>query len=303
MRTPHRSIAFTGIAVLGLLAAASPGHAAVVPGWYSTTDLMFAMATGNSQTFNLGVNLDVTRQWLRTEWKTTATFQRTDVNEPGRRAIGTPGSFTFETGPSVTKSEKLFFNTVVNRRITERFLWNAGGSLERDIFAGLRLRSLGQLGVGYLWLKPDNSNKFQVGVAGTYTSQDDVEDDPTTENQFFGVRFTADDETRFGDRQQHVFTSLLVVDENLQDTDDLRFNWNNGLSVAINNRLSLKLGLQFAYDHLPQLVDFDLFLRTPGGLLVETGETVPGRAEELDTTASVSLVINISPGNQRTGGR
>jgi uncharacterized protein DUF481 len=303
MRTPHRSIAVTGIAVLGLLAAASPGHAAVVPGWYSTTDLMFAMATGNSQTFNLGVNLNVTRQWLRTDWKTTATFQRTDVNEPTRRAFGPASDPTFETGPSVTKSEKLFFNTVVNRRITERVLWNAGGSLERDIFAGLRLRSLGQLGVGYLWLKPDNSNKFQLGVAATYTSQDEVVDDPETENQFFGVRFSADDETRFGERQQHVFTSTLIVDENLQQTDDLRFNWSNSLAVGINNRFALKVGLQFAYDNLPQLVEFDLFLRGPGGALIETGQQVPGRGEKLDTTASVSLVINFAPGNQRSGGR
>ena len=57
---------------------------------------------------------------------------------------------------------------------------------------------------------------------------------------------------------QNTFTSNLIVDENIQDTDDLRFNWQNGLAVAMNQRLALKVGVGLAYDNQPQLVEVAL---------------------------------------------
>jgi putative salt-induced outer membrane protein YdiY len=297
MKTPCRILALTG-AALALVLAPSAG-AAIIPGWYSTTDLMFTLQRGNSQTLNLGINANLTRQWLRTAWKTNCSFVRQDVNEPTRRAV----NGVLETGERTTKSEKLFVNSNLERRITERFLWNVGGSAERDIFAGLKRRLLGQVGIGYLWQKPDNTNRFQIGIAGTYTDQEELVDDPDTENQFAGVRGTLEGEARFGDRKQHVYNSTLVVDENLQQTEDTRANWQNSVSVAINQKLALKFGVTFGFDNLPQLVEFDEFTRLPGGGLLETGRKVPGRAEKLDTTATISLVINFAPGNQASGGR
>jgi putative salt-induced outer membrane protein YdiY len=275
-------------------AAATPARAATVPGWYSSTDLSFVMQRGNSETLNLGINTNLTRQWLRTAWRNNGSFVRTDVNEPTIFAVGTPSNFVFDTGPRVTKSEKLFFNSDLERRITERFFWNVAGNVERDPFAGLRHRETGALGIGYLWQKPDNTALFRMGVAGTYTNQEEVVDDPETENQFAGVRLTMDGEKRFGDRNQNAFTSNLIVDENVQDTDDLRFNWQNAIAVEMNQRLALKLGAQVAYDHQPQLIDIPLIL--PNGA---DGGQVAGRADELDLAITMSIVINIRPG-QRT---
>jgi hypothetical protein len=304
MKTPRRTLGLAGAALTVILATGAPVQAAVIPGWYSTTDLIFALQRGNSDSLNVGVNANVTRQWLRTAWRNQGSFVRNDVNEPGRLAIGTnANNAVLEKGESVTKSEKIFFNSNLERRITERFFWNAGGSFERDVFAGLESRYLGQLGIGYMWLKPDNSSRFQLGVAGTYTSQEEVIDDPETENQFAGIRATADGEARFGDRKEHAYTSTLVLDENLQQTEDLRANWQNALSMSLNRKLALKVSLQFAYDNLPQLVEFPLFTRLPNGSLVETQIQIPGEADKLDTTLSVSLVINFAPGNQGAGGR
>jgi putative salt-induced outer membrane protein YdiY len=306
MKTPRRTLGLAGAALTVILATGAPTQAAVIPGWYSTTDLIFSLQRGNSESLNLGVNANITRQWLRTAWRNQASFVRNDVNEPTRRAIGTnAGNAVLEKGPSVTKSEKVFINSTLERRVTERFFWNAGGSFERDIFAGLKSRYLGQAGIGYMWLKPDNSSRFQLGVAGTYTSQEDLVDDqdPETEDQFAGVRATADGEARFGDRKEHAYTSTLIVDENLQNTDDIRANWQNALSMALNQKLALKVSLQFAYDNLPQFVEFPLFTRLPNGSLAETQIKIPGAAEKLDTTLSVSLVINFAPGNQAGGGR
>jgi len=280
--------------VAAVAAFAGPASAATVPGWYSSTDLSFGMQRGNSKTLNAGINANLTRQWLRTAWRTNGSFVRNDVSEPSRIAVGSTTNFVTDFGPTVTKSEKIFANSDLERRLTERFFWNVAGSFERDQFAGLDSRVIGALGVGYLWQKPDNSGLFRAGIAGTYTSQAETVEDPTTEDTFAGVRFSADGEKRFGDRNQNTFTSNLIVDENVQDTDDLRFNWQNSLAVAMNQRMALKMGVQLAFDNQPQLVDFDLLL--PG---VVQPVKVSAPAEKLDLGVTVSLVINFQPGQGR----
>lgn len=278
-----------------VLAAAAAAPAAEVPGWYSTADLSFVMSEGNTRTNSLGIKGDLRRTWLRTSWRTNASFVRTAVGEPTRRAVGTGAAdAALEKGPRVTKAEKLFVDTDFMRRVTERFYWDIGGTLERDRFAGLNSRLLGKAGVGYLWENREDA-RFSTGVAATYTTQDEVIDDPETENSFAGVQFNADGERRFGDTDQNVYSSQLVVDQNLQDTDDLRANWAHSLAVAMTRRFALQLGVQLTFANQPRLVEFPLFVRTAQGL-AESNLKIPGRAEKLDTTATVSLVINLTPG-------
>jgi putative salt-induced outer membrane protein YdiY len=294
MRHSRRAARLAAFAA-GVLGAAAASPAAEAPGWYSTADLSFVLSEGNTRTNTLGLKGDLRHNWLRTSWRTNASFVRASVGEPTRRAIGNSAAdAVLENGPRVTKAEKLFVDTDFMRRVTERFYWDVGGNLERDRFAGLNSRLLGKAGVGYIWENRENA-RFSTGVAATYTQQDEVIDDPETVDSFAGVQFNADGERRFGDTSQHVYSSQLVVDENLQATEDLRFNWANSLAVAMSRRLALKVGVQLTFDNQPQLVEFPLFVRTPQGL-AETSGTVAGRAEKLDTTATVSLVINLTPG-------
>lgn len=290
MKRTFRALSLLAVAA----AAAAPAGAATVPGWYSSTDLAFGLQRGNSKTLNAGLNTNLTRQWLRTAWKTNGSFVRNDVSEPSRIATGSATNFTTDFGPTVTKSEKVFVNTDLERRVTERFFWNVAGNFERDKFAGLDRRVIGAAGIGYLWQKPDNSGLFRAGIAATYTSQKETIDDPETEDEFAGARLTLDGEKRFGDRKQNTFTSNLIVDENVQDTEDLRFNWQNALAVAMSQRLALKIGVQAAYDNQPQLVDFDLLVPL-GAQAVK----VQAPAEKLDVGVTVSLVINFQPGQGR----
>jgi hypothetical protein len=283
-------------ALAALVLPAARAGAAETPGWYSTTNLNFVLSEGNTRTNTLGITTDITRNWLRTTWHTNGSFVRTSVGEPTRRAIGaTPQSAAFEQGPRVTKSEKLFLNSEFQRRVTERFYWDVGGSAERDKFAGVNSRVLGKAGVGYIWENRQDA-RFSTGVAATFTSQDELIEDPETEDSFAGVQFNADGEKRFGDTDQNVFASNLVVDESLKDSEDLRVNWANTLALALSRRFALQVGVQIAFDNQPQLVEFPLFTRLPNGFLAETGQNVAGRAEKLDTTATVSLVITFAPG-------
>jgi hypothetical protein len=63
-----------------------------------------------------------------------------------------------------------------------------------------------------------------------------------------------------------VFTSNLIVDENLQNTDDLRANWQNSLAASISQKLQLKVGLVLAYDNAPALVDVPAVVQVANGI-------------------------------------
>ena len=295
MRKPFRIASVTAPAIALFLVSASPGSAAVIPGWYSSTDLSAVVATGNSDTINVGATVNLKRLWLRTSWTTTASFQRNDVREPQLRAVGTsPGAFTIDKGDWIAKSEKLFANTNFERRITERFFWNVGGTGERDKFAGLSSRLTGFGGVGYMWQSAQGDGSFKTGVAATFTQQEEVIDDPETEDSFAGVRFTAEGEKRFGSEKQHVFSSNLIMDENAQDTEDLRANWQTSLAAALSQRLAIKIGAVVGFDNQPQLIETDLISAVTG----ESIGQVVTPAKKVDTTFTVSLVINFQPGGR-----
>ena len=69
------------------------------------------------------------------------------------------------------------------------------------------------------------------------------------------------------------YASILVTDANVQDTDDLRADWINSLSVTLSDRLAFKTSFQLLYDHQPALLNVPLF-DTEG---VETGTVLtPG---------------------------
>ena len=313
MSKPFRFAAVSAAAMALFLSLPTFSQAAVIPGWYTSADLSAVVSNGNSDTINVGATLNVRRMWLRTSWTNVASFTRNDVRDPQRLAIINGTTATVEKGEYVAKSEKVFANTNFERRVTERFFWNLGGTFERDKFAGLNSRLTGVAGIGMLWQNTNGDGFIKLGVAGTYTGQDEVVDDPETENQFAGIRGTIDGEKRFGDQKQHVFTSNLIVDENLQNTDDLRMNWQNSLAAAISQKLQLKVGLVLAYDNAPQLVDLPVTVALPGGAFRDADAAdiaritagndisiVEGKlatpAEKLDLTFTASIVINFGPG-------
>jgi len=87
--------------------------------------------------------------------------------------------------------------------------------------------------------------------------------------------------------QTTTFTSVLVVDVNADETDDLRADFTNAVSVSINQLLALKVGLQLRYDNLPSLIQVPLF--DPAGL--PTGDQVAAELDDLDSKLTVTLVL------------
>jgi len=83
------------------------------------------------------------------------------------------------------------------------------------------------------------------------------------------------------------YTNELVVDQNLDDTQDFRADMVNSLQVAMSSNLALKVSLQWLYDNMPSLTEAS----DPDGLLTP-GQIALVELEKLDTIFTVSLVVN-----------
>jgi hypothetical protein len=287
MRRTRLTLLLTGL----LAASAGPGRAADAPpppGWYSTSGLSYVLAAGNSSASSLGFKLEVKRLWPKATLTFGAAGVRADASDPARRAIGSPDSFQVEAGERVLKAAK--YNALANfdQRVTDRLGWTVGAEFDRDRFSGLSGRTLGLAGVSYLLA---NSKEFtlKTALAATITHQSEVVPDPATKDTFAGLRLSADAERKLGANGTYV--GGVAVDENLQETSDLRVRFANALAVSMNKRLAVQLGLLLLYDHQPSLVDLPLF--APSGSA--TGLTVATRAATLDTTFTASVVVSFAP--------
>src|SRR5690606_22147251 len=81
-------------------------------------------------------------------------------------------------------------------------------------------------------------------------------------------------------------SSLLALDENLEETGDLRVDTTNAISVAISDRLALKVALQLLYDAEPAFAAVPVLLDG-----VPTGEVARVELDELDSVTTVALVL------------
>jgi hypothetical protein len=280
-----------GLSVAALVAIATPALADDPPpplGWYYTGGLSYVLSAGNSGASTLGAKVEVKRLWSKSTFTIGGSAIRSDANDPGRIAIGTPDDFEVENGPSVEKTAKYNARTAFDRRVSDRFGWQAGAEFDRDIFAGLEARNLAYAGASYLAAKGP-AFTLKTGFGLTLTHQSDVVDDPATANTFAGLRLAADAEQKFGTSNSYI--GGVAIDENLTDTEDLRVRFTNTLALTLSKRLALQVGLLLLYDNQPSLVD-DLPLFDFDGAEIAT---VVAPAAKLDTTFTVSLVVNFAP--------
>ena len=83
--------------------------------------------------------------------------------------------------------------------------------------------------------------------------------------------------------------SILISDLNLDETEDVRVDFVNALSLSISSRLGLKPSLQVQWRNQPALTKLDLF--TAGGQ--PTTETVQVPLEKMDTFFTLALVVTL----------
>lgn len=274
-----------------LIMVAAPGAAQEesdsAGGWSYTGKVTAVWAAGNSESSTFGLGSTVGWAGARSELQFEAGAVRTDSGIRTRRAVGTPSSYHVE---ETTEREK----TAENYRLRGRYDWNVssgvvffiGADWLRNTFAGIDSRMLIATGAGNVWVDRDDF-RFKTDYGVTYTFQDDVVQDPFLSSNFPGVRFSWD-LLRELTGTTH-FESGLVIDANIDETNDFRVDFTNGLSVAVSNSIALSPSLQLLWRNDPSLTSIDLVSAT--GL--PTGETVLEPLQKLDSLFTMALVVTL----------
>jgi hypothetical protein len=311
MTRPRKKGAVLLVAVgLALGAAASAMAQAKPQGWGATANLSGVLTSGNADTTSGAVKAHLEYNWLRTYFNLdggalwAASKQAQQNGLPDFYAVGPKvpdltscqGSCAITDNREMKSTAQNYFGEIgLERRITERFYFTVGGGYLRDLFSGVERKVDGRAGVGYIFMQP-NSWEFKTAILATYTDQQEKVPDPTTKEQYAGLRGLLDFGAKFGERKQNAFTSKLAVDENLQVTQDLRTTWDNALTVSMTDRLALQLGAKLAYRNLPALREVPLY--APGSVGAPNSQPI-GKVttpyEKLDSQFTVALVVNWKP--------
>lgn len=250
-------------------------------GWMDVAELTFVMTAGNASSSTFGLKNSLTHVWDNAVFTLKAGGIRTEASTYSRTATGTPTSFTIsETEISDVTAENYFLRSRFDRNVSDAVYVFGGAGWERNTFAGFDNRYSVVAGTGRTWFDSD-LRRFKTDVGLTYTSQDDITPDPTIDDAFLGLRASWDFFRQISSTTG--FDSQLIVDENLNQTDDFRADFTNSLSVAMSESLALKTSLQLLFDNLPSLLAVPL---TGGG-----GDALTP-LDKLDSIFTVAIVAN-----------
>ena len=242
---------------------------------------------GNSETSTLGFKDVLRKSWERSAFELKAGAIRAESTSTARIAVG-PSNTNFtviETKDTALSAENYFLNGRYDRTISKSFFWFVGSGWDRNRFAGVENRYSGVAGVGNNWVDTDRV-KYRTDYSLTYTREDDVVAAPDVKKDYAGARLSSRLVRKLGATSS--FGNDLAVDENLDETRDLRVDMTNWLAASMTSRLALKVSLQWLYDNRPafRVVDREFPVGT------STGQTVLVELERLDTIVTASLVVN-----------
>lgn len=273
------------VAVLALSAAPGHGAAQTGDGWKNSSELSFVRTGGNAESSTLGISTTFTRSWERTELKIEAGGIRTRTTRFERIAVGTEADYRIEEkSDSEVSAENYHARIRVERRFARRTSVFVQSGWTRNTFSGIRHRVVNVTGVSTRWLDRERQ-RLRTAYGLTHTVERDVVADPEDSGRFLGLRLSTEYWLKVTGNTE--WSSNLVVDGNGNDRSDLRADWVNALSVAMNEHLGLKTSLRTTFDNEPALAR--LPLRSPGG--EEAGAVLVHR-EKLDRVFTVALVVS-----------
>ena len=255
-------------------------------GWFDTAELTVVSTSGNARSSTVGFKNELTRAWKSSDLLIAASALHAESTTLTRTAVGASVvDFQLtENAVSDVTVESYYARGQYNKDVNPHTFWYAGAGWERNTFAGVQNRYSWGGGLGNTWVDSDISI-FKTAYGVTHTVQDDVA--PTTDNDTFGgLRLSYDYRRQLTENTE--FTSVLVADENLSDTEDLRADLTNGVAVSINSRLALKVSWQLLFDNLPSEVGVPLIAVSGGS----TGDTVFVELDGVDNLLTFALVAS-----------
>ncbi|MGH7503067.1 MAG: DUF481 domain-containing protein [Longimicrobiales bacterium] len=257
------------------------------PDWQFTGRLSTVFASGNSESSTFGIGATLRRLGGGHDLKFETGGVRTESGRTTRRAVGTTGDFAVEESTEWRKTaEAIFARVRYGRQVNGGFLFFGGVDWLRNTFAGIDSRLLVATGAGMVWADEEEF-RFKTDYGVTYTFQNDVIDNPFLRSKFPGLRFSWDMVRRLTETAQ--LESTLVTDLNIENTDDLRADFTNGLTLAVYSALAVKPSVQLLWRNDPALTEIELY--ASDGL--PTGAKVRVPLDKLDTFVTIALVVTL----------
>lgn len=274
-------------AAASLCFAPTPAVARQDTGWAFTGKVTAVFTQGNAEASTFGLASTLRYSGEKFEFKFETGALRTDSGIKKRVAIGTEDDFVLVEETVWEKTAEAYYaRTRYDRDLDERFLAFVGADWLRNTFAGIDSRFLVAIGAGNTWAESDGFT-FKTDVGLTYTFQQDVVSNPFAKTNFPGVRASWNLRRRFTDSTRG--ESSMIADLNIDDTDDVRFDLKNSLSIAINSSLAFEPSLELIWRNLPALKQVDLY-DLDGS---PTNTTVRTPLRKLDSFFNVALVVTL----------
>ncbi len=254
--------------------------------WKNKTELSYVVTAGNSESSTFGFKNDFERKWDKNTLGVKLGGVRVETTRFSRTATVVGSTIVFDENPSKeTTAESYFLAGRFERAVAKTFFWYGAAGWDRNRFAGIANRYIGEAGAGNTWFDRDEA-KWKTFYAATWTDQEDVATDPATgaplSDTFVGVRVGSDYFRQLTESTE--YQNVTILDYNFDESDDWRGDMTNSLAVAMNTRLAIKVSLRWLYDNRPSFVAVPL-----------TGGTTPTalfELDKLDTVFTASLVIN-----------
>lgn len=285
VRTAAPAAAFAALLLPG--AASGQDEDPARTRWVFQGEFTSVLSAGNSESFTAGAGIVVRRRWDRDALRFEVGGIRTESSRITRQAIGTDDDFVVDVAYDSEKTAESYFAKLrYDRTLGERFFGYGAVDWLRNTFAGIDSRFLVAAGAGNTWVDRENV-RFKTNYAVTFTVQTDVIERPDADRNFPGARLGWEYWNQVSSSSS--FESTLLVDLNLSETDDVRYDFTNSLAVAVSEKLALKPSLQLLYRTRPSLTEVPL--RSAGG--IDTGRTVLAELENLDTFFRLALVLTL----------
>jgi putative salt-induced outer membrane protein YdiY len=223
--------------------------------------------------------------WNRAELKLDGGAVRSQSTLTTRTAVGTATDYQVVEEKTTEKTAENYYGRGrLDYTFSSAFFALGGVDWLRNTFAGIDSRFLIAAGIGNVWA--DNERvKFETDYSATYTFQSDVVENPFVKTDFPGLRLAYDFFWALSSTAE--FTSVLIGDVNLDNTEDIRADFTNALAVDVISHVAFKPSLQLLWRNEPSLTEVPLF--DSGG--TPTGETVVTSLQKLDSIFKVALVV------------
>jgi putative salt-induced outer membrane protein YdiY len=256
-------------------------------GWFFEGQVAGIWTGGNSESVTYGIGATLRRVWQRSELRFDAGGTQTESSITSRTAVGTTDNYSVREETKTEKTAEIIFaRGRYDYNFTERFYALGGIDWLRNRFSGIDSRFLIGAGIGNTWYDQEDI-RFKTDYSLTYTFQSDVVENPFIKHNFPGIRFSYDFWYKLTASTE--FESILIVDWNLDNTDDVRIDFTNSLPISISEMFTLKPSLQILWRNDPALTEVDLF--DSNGNPADAKVLVP--LKNFDSLFSLTLVVKI----------